>query len=74
MDRSKKRPNRNQTVTGQVNGDKKPETTQQRKRTKIILGAVQYLSKLLKQDNDWIWTPEHTLAFENLKQKITEIP
>ena len=22
----------------------------------------------------WIWTEEHTLAFENLKQKITEIP
>ena len=22
----------------------------------------------------WIWTEEHSLAFENLKQKITEIP
>ena len=52
------------------------------------MGANQYLSKyidnlsaqtdslgqLLKKDNDWIWTEEHTLAFESPKQKITEIP
>ena len=58
------------------------------KKTKSFLGAIQYLSKyidnlyaqtdslrqLLKKDNDWIWTEEHTLAFENLKQKITEKP
>ena len=55
---------------------------------KSFLGAIQYLSKyidnlsvqtdslrsLLKKNNNWIWTEEHTLAFENLKQKITEIP
>ena len=58
------------------------------KELKSFLGAIQYLSKyinnlsaqtdslrqLLKKDNEWIWTEEHTAAFENLKQKITEIP
>ena len=58
------------------------------KDLKSFLGAIQYLSKyidnlsaqtdslrqLLKKDNEWIWTEEHTAAFENLKQKITEIP
>ena len=47
------------------------------------MGAIQYLSKyieslsaqrdilrqLLKKDNDWNWTTEHTKAFESLKQK-----
>ena len=58
------------------------------KELKSFLGAIQYLSKyidnlsaqtdslrlLLKKNNEWIWTEEHTQAFENLKQKITEIP
>ena len=58
------------------------------KELKSFLGAIQYLSKyidnlsaqtdslrqLLKKNNNWIWTEEHTLDFENLKQKITEIP
>ena len=53
------------------------------KELKSFLGAIQYLSKyienlsaqtdilrqLLKKDNDWNWTTEHTKAFENLKQK-----
>ena len=53
------------------------------KELKSFLGAIQYLSKyidnlsaqtdslrqLLKKDNEWIWTEEHTAAFENLKQK-----
>ena len=57
------------------------------KELKSFLGAIQYLSKymnnlyaqtdgleqLLKNDNEWIWTDEHTKSFENLKQKITEI-
>ena len=30
--------------------------------------------QLLKKDNNWNWTTEHTKAFENIKQKITEIP
>ena len=58
------------------------------KESKAFLGAIQNLSKyidnhsaqtdslrqLSKKDNDWICTEEHTQAFENLKQKITEIP
>ena len=58
------------------------------KEFKSFLGAIQCLSKyinnlsaqtgslrqLLKKDTEWIWTEEHTKAFENLKQKITEIP
>ena len=58
------------------------------KELKSFLGAIQYLSKyidnlsaqtdslrqLLKKDKDWLWTEEHTQAFENLKQKITEKP
>ena len=58
------------------------------KELKSFFGAIQYLSKyihnlsaqtdilrqLLKKDYEWIWTEEHTQAFENLKQKITEIP
>ena len=57
------------------------------KELKSFLGAIQYLSKyidnlsaqtdslrqLLKKDKDWLWTEEHTQAFENLNQKITEI-
>ena len=64
---------------------KKPENE---KELKSFLGAIQYLSKyienlsaqtdilrkLLKKDNTWNWTDEPTTAFENLKQKITEIP
>ena len=57
------------------------------KGIKSFLGAIQYLSKhienlsaqtdilrqFLKKDNELNWTTEHTKAFENLKQKITEI-
>ena len=32
------------------------------------------MRQLLKKDTEWIWTEEHTKVFENLKQKITEIP
>ena len=55
---------------------------------KSFLGAIQYLSKyienlsaqtellrqLLKRNNEWIWTPEHSETFTQLKNKITEIP
>ena len=58
------------------------------KELKSFLGAIQYLSKyiknlsaqtdslrqLLKKDTEWTWTEKHTKAFENLEQKITEIP
>ena len=67
---------------------KKLKHPKNEKELKSFLGAIQYLSKyinnlsaqtdglrqLLKKDNKWIWTDEHTKAFENLKQKITEIP
>ena len=32
------------------------------------------LIKLLKNQNDWIWTDEHTEAFNKLKEGITKIP
>ena len=57
------------------------------KELKSFLGAIQYLSKynenlsmktdlirqLLKKSNKWIWTPEHSAEFTQLKNKITEI-
>ena len=59
-----------------------------RKRTKILLGAIQNLSKyienlsaqtdilrkLLKKQNKWEWTEEHTNAINNLKKLITQLP
>ena len=53
-----------------------------------FLGAIQYLSKymqnlsanidilrkLLKKQNDWIWTDKHTEALNKLKEGITKIP
>ena len=58
------------------------------KELKSFLGAIQYLSKyienlsantdvlrnLLKKQNEWIWTEEHTEAFNKLKEGITKIP
>ena len=58
------------------------------KELKSFLGAIQYLSKyienlsaqtdllrqLLKKKNNWNWSTEHSEAFNQLKQKITEIP
>ena len=32
------------------------------------------LRRLLKKQNEWIWTEEHTKAFNNLKECITKIP
>ena len=67
-----------------INNLKQPNNE---KKLKSSIGAIQYLSKyvdnlsaqtdslrkLLKKDKDWLWTEKHTQAFENLKQKITEI-
>ena len=88
MDWPQKRSKRYQTVARQTNGDKILEATQQRKGTKIVPGGhsifiqnldnlsaqTDSLRQLLKKDMDWIWTEEHTQAFKNLEQKITEKP
>ena len=58
-----------------------------RKRGKVILGRnpivskymenlsanTDFLRKLLKKQNDWIWTDEHTKAFHKLKEGITKV-
>ena len=58
------------------------------KKLKSFLGAIQYLSKyiknlsaqtdilrkILKKQNEWIWTEEHIEAFNNLKKLITQLP
>ena len=62
---------------------KEPKQPNNEKELKSFLGAIQYLSKYidnlsaqtdslrqqLKKNNNWIWTEELTLAFENLKKK-----
>ena len=67
---------------------KKINIPKNEKELKSFLGAIQYLSKyienlstntgilrrLLKKQNEWIWTEEHTKAFNNLKECITKIP
>ena len=66
----------------------KLNTSKNEKELKSFLGAIQYLSKyienlsantdvlrkLLKKQNEWIWTDEHTEAFNKLKEGITKIP
>ena len=58
------------------------------KELKSFFGALQYLSKyieilsiktdilkkLLKKQYEWIWTVQHTEAFNKLKESITKIP
>ena len=57
------------------------------KELKSFLGAIQLLSKYIKnlsaqtdllrnllEKNEWIWTEEHTEAFNNLKKLITQLP
>ena len=67
---------------------KKINIPKNEKELKSFLGAIQYLSKYienlstitdilrrsLKRQNDWIWSEEHTKAFNNLKGCITKIP
>ena len=67
---------------------KKINIPKNEKELKSVLGAIQYLSKyienlskntdilreLLKKQNEWIWTEEHTRAFNNLKESITKFP
>ena len=66
----------------------KIEIPKNEKELKSFSGAIQYLSKyienlsaqtdilrkLLKKQNEWIWTDEHTKAFNNLKELITQLP
>ena len=66
----------------------KIEIPKNEKELKSFLGAIQYLAKyienlsaqtdilrkLLKKQNEWNWTQEHTEAFNNLKKLITQLP
>ena len=88
MDRSRIVPERTPTVTRQINCDQRSKRTKNVKELKSFLGAVQSLSKyienlsaqtdilrqLLKKHTESKWTEEHTGAFKNFKQRLTEIP
>ena len=66
----------------------KINTPKTEKELKSFLGAIQYLSKyiehlsantdvlrkLLKKQNEWIWTDEQTEAFNKVKEGITKLP
>ena len=80
---------RNQTTARKYGSDsRKKHTKKIGKEWKCFLGAILYLSKyienlsgqtdklrnLLKKQNEWIWTDEHANAFNNLKDRITQLP
>ena len=66
----------------------KIDTPKNEKELNSFLGAMQYLSnyiknlsantdkleKILKKNNEWNWTEEHTNAFNKLNEYITIIP
>ena len=74
MRRTQNRPTRDTTTTRKIRSDYKNQYTKNEKELKSFLGAIQYLSKnieslsantdilrkLLKKQNEWIWTDEHT--------------
>ena len=88
MDWTQNRSERNTTRTRQTRSNHKNRNTKNEKELKSFLGAIQYLSKyienlsaqtdilrkLLKKQNKWICTDEHTKAFNNLKKLITQLP
>ena len=88
MDWPENRPKRLRPLLDKLMAIKNLKRPSNEKELKSFLGAIQYLSKcvdnhsaqtdslrlLLKKDNEWLWTEEHTQAFINLKQKITGIP
>ena len=75
-------------VQDKLEATKKKDTPKNEKELKSFLGAIQYLSKyienisaqtdilrlLLKKQNEWKWTQEHTEAFNNLKTLMTQLP
>ena len=75
------KPKRHQTTTRQIGSDNKKNIPKNEKELKSLLGAIQYLSKYIKnlsaqtdilrklpkKQNEWIWTEEHTEAFNNLQ-------
>ena len=80
--------NRIRPLQGKLEAITKIEKPKNEKELKSFLDAIQYLAKyienlsaqtdilrkLLKKQNEWNWTQEHTEAFNNLKKLITHLP
>ena len=88
MGRTQNRSTRNTTTTRYTRRHYENQIPKNEKELKSFLGAIQYLSKyienlsantdvlrkLLKKQNEWIWTDEHTKAFNKIKEGITKLP
>ena len=44
------------------------------KYIKNLSAQTDILRKLMRKQNEWIWTEEHTAAFNDLKKLITQLP
>ena len=82
------RSTRHQATPRQIRSNYQNRHRENSKRIKSFLGAIQYLSKylknlsantdylrkVLKEQNDWIWTDKHTEAFNELKEGFAKLP
>ena len=88
MDWTQNKPRWNRPIQDKLESIKQLTAPKTEKELKSFLGAIQYLSKyienlsshtdflrqLLKKNNPWDWTNEHSEAFDQIKEKITKIP